>query len=61
MKKSNVKLSLNKKRISFLETTEISGGITGKVCLYTNRHYPTCYGVNCVTENDCTSAVIDCS
>ncbi|QHI37172.1 hypothetical protein IMCC3317_25500 [Kordia antarctica] len=49
MKKSNVKLSLNKKRISTLKTTEIHGGLSGVTCYFTNQHYKTC--------NECRDSV----
>lgn len=58
MKKSNVRLSLNKKRISTLKTTEIHGGfisIKFSGCQYTHYEMHTCHGIICATENDCTS------
>ncbi|MFK7750054.1 MAG: hypothetical protein AB8B65_16805 [Kordia sp.] len=43
MKKARIKLSLNKKNISNLETAAIVGGVTGRTCNYTNKYYNTCY------------------
>ncbi|MEM6687585.1 MAG: hypothetical protein AAF617_17540 [Bacteroidota bacterium] len=58
MKKSNIKLNLNKKSISSLGMTKIKGGITGeRACGFTGKHYQTCRGVNCATEIDCRTDV----
>jgi hypothetical protein len=43
MKKTTIKLSLNKQNISNLEMNTISGGITGITCNITNKYYETCY------------------
>jgi hypothetical protein len=43
MKKSKIKLSLNKKSISNLETDTIIGGVSGRTCELTNKYYNTCY------------------
>ena len=43
MKKSNIKLSLNKKSISSLEIDATKGGITGWTCNFTNRYHRTCF------------------
>jgi hypothetical protein len=45
MKKSNIKLSLNKKNISNLETSTIIGGVSGGTCEYTNKYYRTCWSI----------------
>lgn len=49
MKKSKIKLSLNKQNISILETSTIKGGITGRTCDLTNKYYDTCYS-GCVPQ-----------
>jgi hypothetical protein len=57
MKKSKIKLSLNKKNISNLETNAIKGGGTGGTCDISNKYYKTCY-IGCnpeATAWDCTS------
>ncbi|WP_298417070.1 hypothetical protein [uncultured Kordia sp.] len=43
MKKSKIKLSLNKKNISNLETNTVIGGVSGRTCELTNKYYNTCY------------------
>ncbi|MFK7750050.1 MAG: hypothetical protein AB8B65_16785 [Kordia sp.] len=43
MKKSKIKLDLNKKNISNLETSTIIGGASGKTCDPSYKHYNTCY------------------
>ena len=48
MKKSNVKLSLNKRNISSLKLEALKGGVTGTTCEFTNKYYKTCY-VTCNT------------
>ncbi|WP_156168943.1 hypothetical protein [Kordia jejudonensis] len=55
MKKSKLKLSLNKKSISNLDVNEIIGGVSGRTCELTNKYYKTCY-TYCPTPatwNDC--------
>jgi hypothetical protein len=42
MKKSKIKLSLNKKNISSLETSTITGGVSGKTCEHTRKYFITC-------------------
>ncbi len=44
MKKASIKLSLNKKNISNLETNAIIGGVSGRTCEFTNKYYKSCYG-----------------
>ena len=53
-----IKLSLNKKNISNLETNEIIGGVSGRTCEYTNKYYKTCYGSTCDID---ISRAIGCS
>jgi len=57
MKKSKIKLSLNKKSISNLETNTIIGGVSGRTCDFTNKYYKTCYTLCPVpaTWGDCPS------
>lgn len=45
MKKTKIKLSLNKRNISHLETSTIKGGVTGTTCELTNKYYNTCYSI----------------
>jgi len=43
MKKSKIKLSLNKHKVSTLKNEIIKGGATGgTTCKYTNKYYQTC-------------------
>ena len=43
MKKAKIKLNLNKRSISTLETSSIKGGVTGTTCEFTNKYHNTCY------------------
>jgi len=43
MKKATIKLSLNKRNISNLKTSNIKGGVSGTTCNITNKYYKTCY------------------
>ena len=55
MKKSNIKLFLNKKNISNLKTATVKGGVTGTTCKFTNKYYNTCF-INCdATWHNCPS------
>lgn len=49
MKKTKIRLNLNKKNISNLETSAIKGGVTGTTCEITNKYYNTCYS-GCVPQ-----------
>jgi hypothetical protein len=53
MKKSNVKLSLNKRSISSLKLEALKGGVTGTTCEFTNRYYKTC-------QNNCPTLIFTC-
>lgn len=44
MKKARIKLSLNIKNISNLETSTIIGGVSGRTCEFTNKYHKSCYG-----------------
>ncbi|WP_156168944.1 hypothetical protein [Kordia jejudonensis] len=62
MKKSKIKLSLNKSNISNLKTTDIKGGVSGTTCHFTNKYYKTCYFA-CTPEptwRDCPNTVVIC-
>ncbi|MBC8755568.1 hypothetical protein H2O64_12900 [Kordia sp. YSTF-M3] len=43
MKKSKIKLGLNKKNISSLKSNSIIGGATGQACEPTRAHHKTCF------------------
>ncbi|WP_420570738.1 hypothetical protein [Kordia sp.] len=43
MKKSKIKLSLNKKNISNLKIDIVKGGVTGTTCNKTKKYHNTCY------------------
>lgn len=63
MKKSKIKLGLNKRSISNLKTETLKGGVTGTTCEITNKYYNTCYS-GCVPEKtwwDCFSLVPTCN
>lgn len=63
MKKSKIKLSLNKRSISTLETSSVKGGITGTTCEITNKYYNTCY-TDCPVQAtwwDCFTLVAECN
>ncbi len=62
MKKSNIKLSLNKKNVSNLQSNTIIGGVSGRTCEYTNKYYKSCYSA-CPTPpvtNNCGNTIFVC-
>lgn len=62
MKKSKIKLHLNKQNVSTLKIDEIKGGVSGRTCDFTNKYYKTCYSP-CTpqpTWNDCENTQVIC-
>ncbi|MBC8755575.1 hypothetical protein H2O64_12935 [Kordia sp. YSTF-M3] len=60
MKKSNVKLNLNKRSVSNLKTDALKGGVTGTTCEFTNKYYRTCYATCDTFAIDCIGSVFIC-
>ena len=60
MKKSNVRLNLNKISVSNLKTDTLKGGVTGTTCDFTNKYYRTCYKTCDTNTPDCIGSVFIC-